>query len=115
MPVSDDYITYTLDLLSDLGSLRIKRMFGGAGVYCGELYFAILVDDELYFKVDDHNRGDYERLGLKPFTYAMKNGSTSTMNYYPVPVDVIEDVEQLTAWAEKALEASRRSKRKPRK
>ncbi len=111
MPVSNDYITYILDLLSELGSLRIKRMFGGAGVYCDELYFAILIDDELYFKVDDRNRKDYEQLGLKPFTYVMKNGRTSTMSYYPVPADVVDDEVQLADWAGKALEVARRSKR----
>lgn len=114
MAVSDDYIAYVLDLLNGLGPLRSKRMFGGAGVYCGELFFAILVDDELYLKVDDGNRGDFERLGIRPFTYEMKNGRTATMGYYPVPADVLEDPDSLAEWANKALEAARQSKRKPR-
>lgn len=113
MTVSDDYITYVLDQLGGCGSLRVKRMFGGAGIYCGELFFAILNDDELYLKVDDQGRGDYERLGLKPFTYTNKNGRRATMSYYPVPADVLEDAEQLNAWAGKALDAARRSKRSP--
>ncbi len=115
MPISDEYITYVLDLLDGLGPLRIKRMFGGAGVYCDELFFAILVDDELYFKVDDGNRGDYERIGLRPFTYAMKNGRKATMSYYPAPADVLEDEDRLGEWAKKALAAARRGKRKPRR
>jgi DNA transformation protein len=102
MPVTDDCITHTPDLLHGLGPLRIKRMFGGAGVYCGELFFAVLVDDQLYFKVDEANRGDYESPGLAPF------GRTATMGYYPVPAEVTEEQEQLSEWAEKALQAARR-------
>jgi DNA transformation protein len=75
MSVGDEYITYVLDLFDGLGSLRVKRMFGGAGIYCDELFFAILVEDELYLKVDDCNRSDYERLGLGPFTYEMKQAA----------------------------------------
>lgn len=107
MPVSDDYITYVLDQLGGIGELRVKRMFGGAGIYCGEFFFAILVDDELYFKVNDQNRDEYERLGLRPFTYQMKNNRQATMSYYPVPADVLDDHDQLAAWAERALEAAR--------
>lgn len=112
MPVTQPYIDYIQDLLGGLGSIRIKKMFGGAGVYCDELYFAILADDELYFKVDDGNRADYEALGLKPFTFTMKNGRTETMSYYPLPADVLEDEEKLGEWAGKALDAARRGKRK---
>jgi len=111
MAVSDDYIIYILDQLNGLGNLRVRRMFGGAGIYCDDLFFAIMVDDELYFKVDDQNRSDFERRGLKPFTYAMKNGRHATMGYYPVPADVLDDTKRLNTWARKALAASRLGKR----
>ncbi len=111
MTVSDDYITYVLDQLNGLGNLRVKRMFGGAGIYCDDLFFAILADDELYFKVNDRNRIDFERRSLKPFTYKMKNGRSATMSYYPVPSDVLENTEQLNTWAHKALDAAQRGKK----
>lgn len=111
MPVTDDYMEFIKELLAEFEPLRIKRMFGGAGVYSGELFFAILVDDELYLKVDDGNRADYERRGLHPFTYQMKNGRTSTMSYYPVPADLLEEPEELALWARGALEAAARAKK----
>ena len=110
MGVSDGYINYVLDLFAGLGSLRVKRMFGAAGIYCDELFFAILVEDELYLKVDDRNRRDYERLGLGPFTYGMNNGRSATMSYYPVPADILEDPQRLHAWARKAIDAALRTK-----
>ena len=115
MAVSDEYIAYVLDQLNGLGPLRVRRMFGGAGVYCEELFFAILVDDEVYFKVDERSRPDYERMELKPFTYEAKNGRTTTMAYYPVPADVLEDTEQLKEWARKALASACQSRRPSRR
>ena len=109
MAISDDYIAFARDLLSDLEPLRVKRMFGGAGIYSGELFFAILVDNELYLKVDDANRADYESRGLAPFSYEMKSGRTGTMSYYPPPPEVLEERDALVQWALKAVDAARRS------
>ncbi len=107
MAVSEDYIAYVVDQLSGLTRpLRTRRMFGGVGIYCGELFFAILMDDELYLKVDDDSRADYECLRLKPFTYD-KKGRAVSLDYYPVPAEVLEDRDRLNAWAGRALEAAR--------
>jgi DNA transformation protein len=109
MAVSDGYIALVRDLLSAFEPLRIKRMFGGAGVYAGELFFAVIIDDALYLKVDDETRDRYEARGLQPFTYAMKNGRTATMSYYPVPAEILEDAQALATWAHDALDAARRA------
>jgi len=101
MGVSDGYITYVLDLFAGLGSLRVNRMFGGAGIYCDELFFAILVEDELYLKVDDWNRSDYERLELGPFIYEMKHGRSAA---------ILEDPPRLHTWARKTMDAAVRTK-----
>jgi TfoX/Sxy family transcriptional regulator of competence genes len=42
MSVSDGYIAYVRDLLAPFEPLRVKRMFGGAGIYSADLFFAIL-------------------------------------------------------------------------
>jgi DNA transformation protein len=113
MPLSDDYIDFIRDLLARFEPLRIKRMFGGAGIYAGELFFAVLVDDNLYLKVDDLNRPDYERRGLGPFTYETKTGRRGSMSYYPVPPEILDEPGALDSWGQGALEAARRAARKP--
>lgn len=113
MPVSDDYLDFVRDLLADFEPLRIKRMFGGAGIYSGELFFAILAGDILYLKVDDGNRAGFEERGIRPFTYETKAGRTGTMSYYPVPSEAMDDPEALNPWARGALEAALRAARKP--
>ena len=112
MPVTDGYIAFVRDLLGSFEPLRVKRMFGGAGIYSTDVFFAIVVDDALYLKVDDHNRSGYESRGLQPFTYQTKNGRTTTMSYYPVPPEVLDDPEALSIWAREAVEVAKRAARK---
>ncbi|MHC4112773.1 MAG: TfoX/Sxy family protein [Planctomycetota bacterium] len=67
MPVSDEYLTYVIDQLECVGPVQARRMFGGAGLYFDGLFFALVADDVLYFKVDDSNRPDYESAGMGAF------------------------------------------------
>lgn len=113
MAVTDDYIEFARDLLADFEPLRIRRMFGGAGIYSGELFFAILADDTMYLKVDDGNRAGFEERGLLRFAYETKAGRTGTMSYYPVPSESMDDPEALSPWARGALDAARRAATKP--
>ena len=113
MSVSDHYIAFVQDLLAGFAPLRIKRMFGGAGIYSGDLFFAILVEDTLYLKVDDGNREPYRARGIQPFSYEGKNGRRATMNYYPVPSELLDDPDALAPWARQAIDAARRAATKP--
>ena len=93
MPVSEEYLDYVADQLSCIGQVTSKRMFGGAGLYYGGLFFGLIASDALYFKVDDENRQAYQAAGARPF---QPYGDDSySMSYYEVPVDVLEDVDQL--------------------
>src|SRR6185503_7562850 len=67
MPVSKEYVEYVLDQLSCLGPIAHKRMFGGVGLYFDGLFFGLIDDDIVYFKVDDITRRRYEAARTKPF------------------------------------------------
>jgi DNA transformation protein len=88
-------------------------MFGGVGVYSDGFFFALMDDDTLYLKVDDSNRTDFEARGLGPFRPFGEGGET--MQYYPVPEDVLEVPEALRPWADKALDVARRARTRKRK
>ena len=105
MPVSDEYLAYVLDRLACVGGVRARKMFGGAGIYRDDVFFALVAQDVLYLKVDDTNRSDYEEAGSSPFRpYRDK---PHVMSYYEVPIDVLEDDLLLREWALKALAAAR--------
>ena len=86
-------------------------MFGGVGIYSGDLFFALIADDTLYFKVDDSTRPDFVARGMGPFRPFGDGGET--MQYYQIPEDLLEDPDALRPWAEKAV-AIARSKPKRR-
>ena len=88
-------------------------MFGGVGLYSGDLFFALIAEDTLYFKVDASNRPDFEERGMEPFRPFGEDGGT--MQYYEVPEDLLEDPDALRPWAEKALAVARGSKSRRRR
>ena len=88
-------------------------MFGGVGLYAGDVFFGILAADTLYLKVDDSNRAQYEAAGTTPFKpYADR---PVTMAYYQVPAAVIEDGDQLAAWARASVRVAEHARATPRK
>lgn len=91
--------------------IRAQAMFGGVGIYSGGVFFALIADDTLYFKVDDSTRPDFVARGMEPFRPFGEDGGT--MQYYQLPEDLLEDPDALRPWAEKAV-AIARAKRKRR-
>lgn len=113
VPVSSSFRTFVVDQLSrTVQQIRARSMFGGVGIYAGELFFALLADDTLYFKVDDSNRSDFEQRGMAPFQPFGDGGEV--MQYYQVPADLLDDPDALRPWADKAIavaEKKRKGKR----
>jgi len=83
-------------------------MFGGAGLYLDGVFFGLVADDILFFKVDDTNKPDYVAAGSGPFKPFGTN--SYEMSYYEVPGDVLEDPDMLKEWAMKALLVAKRVK-----
>ncbi len=103
MPVSDGYLEFVLDQLREAAPVRARRMFGGVGLYAGELFFALVFDDELFFKVDEMSRPRYTAAGMRPWPYGA--------GYYAVPVEVLEDTDRLREWLDEAVAVARRKQR----
>lgn len=104
---SDAFKTFVVDQLEALGNVLPRSMFGGVGLYCRGVFFGIIAGDVLYLKADDGNRSDYERAGMAPFKpYPHR---PATMQYYAVPVGVLETAPELVEWARKAVAAAVRA------
>ena len=113
MAVSPTFRTYVLDQLGRVATdIRSRSMFGGVGIYSGELFFALIDDDTLYLKVDDGNRPDFEAAGMGPFRPFGEGGEV--MQYYEVPAELLDGGEQLGSWVEKAIDVARRARKKRR-
>ncbi len=109
MAVSDEFLEYLKDQLSEL-QVTHRKMFGGAGLYRGGKIFGLVADDTVYLKVDDSNRIDYENEGssrFKPFP-----DKEMYMQYYEIPPRVLEDSAEFSSWALISLKIPSSTKRK---
>lgn len=112
MAFSKGYRDFVVEQLERIVPVTAKSMFGGVGLYTEGLFFALIAEDRLYFKVDDSTRPDFERVGMEPFR---PFGEESAMGYYEVPADVLEDVDQLGPWMRKAMDVAAKAKRRKTK
>jgi DNA transformation protein len=109
--VTPEFREFVLGQLAAVPALRAKAMFGGIGLYSGEHFFGIVAADELFFKVDAHNRAAYEASGSEPFRPVVDR--PVSMSYWRIPIEVLEDTHELAAWAKDALRAAAAATRKP--
>jgi len=118
MAVSAEYKEFVAEQLEYLGPIRIRNMFGGAGVYLDNLMFGLIAGETLFFKVDERNRADYEAENSGPFIYEPPSGKMVAMSYYELPERLYDEPDELILWARKALDAAlaaRTAKPVPRK
>jgi DNA transformation protein len=83
-------------------------MFGGVGLYSGDVFFALIDDDVVYLKTDALTQPAFEARGMKPFRPFGEDGAA--MGYHQLPEDVLESPEALREWAEGAIAVARRKK-----
>jgi DNA transformation protein len=114
MAANADFIEFLKDQLRGLGHVTSRRMFSGAGIYCDGVIFALLLRDTLYFKVDDANRAAYEAEGLKPFSYEARGRTVEIGAYRRVPERLLDDPDEMVAWARAAVAAGQRAEAKKR-
>ncbi|MFL5115740.1 MAG: TfoX/Sxy family protein [Microvirga sp.] len=105
------------DLFQGLGEVRIRRMFGGQGVFSDELMFALEAGGELYLKADETSVGAFRDAGSRQFFY-MKEGRPMPLNFWTLPDQALDDPDEAAGWGRLAVDAARRSasprRKKPR-
>ncbi|KFN44849.1 TfoX/Sxy family protein [Arenimonas oryziterrae] len=107
MKRDDGFIDYLHELLDPLGAISTRRMFGGHGVYCGGVFFAIVIDNRLYLKVDDETRAQFDAAGCAPFVYEGKDKPVE-MSYWSAPEAAMDSEEEMRPWAKLAIAAALR-------
>jgi len=108
MPARHEFADFCLELLRPLGTARLRRMFGGHGIYVDDVFVAIISSDELYLKTDDMTRPVFAAAGCRPFVFE-RDGPTET-SYWTVPAEAMESPAQMQPWARRAIEAALRAR-----
>jgi DNA transformation protein len=74
--------------------------------------FGLIVDDRLYFKVDDQTQAHFEAVGSQPFVFQMKDGKSASMRYWHLPDQAQDDAVEALVWARLGLDAAARAGQK---
>jgi DNA transformation protein and related proteins len=104
MKIKTEFADYIVESLSTLnGEIYSKRMFGGFGIFCNNQMFAIIANDELYFKTNETLSEEYKKQDLAPFTYMRKDKEIS-LSYFQAPESILDDQAALSSWAKRSIE-----------
>ena len=109
MPVTKEFREHVEKCLGQVVPVHSRPMFGGIGIYSEGLFFALIDDDRVFLKVDDTNRGEFERAGTGPF---IPYDGAKPMQYYLLPAGLLDDPAKLSPWVDQAIAVAERAARK---
>lgn len=118
MQSRNSFVEHVVEMLQPLGDVSARSMFGGWGVYCDGLMFALIASDELYLKGDDQTKAEYAAANMAPFVYENPKGTKRIeMSYYAATAEAMDDPVELLQWAKKGVAAAERGAdaKKPKK
>jgi len=112
MAFDQGLVDWVAEAMEPVGPVTLRKMMGGATLYCDGTVFAIVLDDGLWLKSDPVSDAEWDAAGCTRFTYEMRDGRVETMNYRRAPDDVYDDADELRRWGLLAVAAGQRAPRK---
>jgi DNA transformation protein len=107
MTASATFAAFLCEQLAPLGCVTLRRMFGKHGVFCDGVMLGMVRDNTLYFRVDDSNRAFFrEAAAFPPLNYE-KKGELIDLAFWQAPERLLDEPDELVAWARAALAAAR--------
>ncbi len=92
------------DLFSEFGPIRLRRFFGGEGIYAGDVMIGMIFGDTIYFKTDEETRRPFVAEKCKPFSFVKrKSGETVVTTWFALPDRLYDEPDELADWARVAL------------
>ena len=87
-------------VMDQLAGDRVRRMFGGWGIYRNGEMVAIVYDGRAYIKArTEADRARFIDFGMSPFR---PNARQTFNSFWEVPPEVLDDAGTLRAWTEHA-------------
>ncbi len=108
MVASAGFAEFLRDQLAPLGPITMRSMFGKTGVFCDGVMLGMVADDTLYVRVDDHNRSTFKEAEADPPLNYAKQGRAIDLAFWRVPERLMDEPDELLAWARAALAAAHR-------
>jgi DNA transformation protein len=110
MASDPSFVAHAVDLVSLLGPVEARRMFGGHGLYAEGVMFALLDDGELFMKTDAETRERFAQAGCRQWQYVHGKVRMENTGYFRPPDEAHEDPEAMLPWARLAVSAALRAR-----
>jgi DNA transformation protein len=92
------------DLFYEFAPIRLRRFFGGEGIYAGDVMIGMVFGDTIYFKTDDETRKLFVAEKSKPFSFRKRStGETIVTTWFALPDRLYDEPDVLAEWAGAAL------------
>ncbi|MGL5736787.1 MAG: TfoX/Sxy family protein [Beijerinckiaceae bacterium] len=95
------------DVFSPFGPVRARRMFGGYGIFSGDVMIALEIDGEIFLKADAQSEPYFLAAGSQAYVYP-KAKRPFVMSYWQLPPEALDDPDVLRQWALRARDAALR-------
>ena len=109
MPLTAEMREFAAELFAGLGHLTFKPMFSGGAISLHGKTFALILQGELWIKVDAETDTAFADAGAPRFSYSRKDGRVVDVAYRRLPETAMDDPDEALAWARLGLEAADRA------
>ena len=109
------------ELFDGVAGFRLRRMFGGLGLFAGDVMFGLIDDGQIYLKTDPALEADLRAAGAHAWLYTERNGPKAGIvqetSYVSLPEEAYDDPEEACRWAVRAQAVAEavRATRPPRR
>lgn len=89
--------------LAPLGDVTARKMFGGRGIFCDDVMFALIdTAGTVHLRANEETAEGFEAAG---------STRHSRMPYWTIPPEVADDDDLMLEWGRRALDVARAAKR----
>ena len=82
-----DFVNYVAEQLREAGAIRSRKMFGEYGLYCDDVFFAVICDDQFFIKLTPQGEAAFPNLPKAPLYKGAKDSFL---------VEDVEDRDRMT-------------------
>ena len=61
-----DFVSFIAEQLREAGAIRSRKMFGEYGLYCDDVFFAVICDDQFFVKITPQGEAAFPNLPKAP-------------------------------------------------
>lgn len=107
MTQSNAFLHECVEAINRVAPVSYRRIFNGFGIYYEGVQFALVINDQLYFRADEFSRGLF--LAKKMMAFMPSRIEALESHFFQLPHDVLSHPKELHHWMRISVEAAQNS------